>query len=66
MRNVPSGDRPNRRYLDGHDRRGLAIERHELHLVGLAVGLRVNDGPNVATPQVLGRHRSRQHDSIVC
>jgi len=59
-----SRDRSNGRCHDGRDGRGLAIERHELHLEGLAVGVHVNDGPNVATLQALGRHGFRQHDSI--
>jgi hypothetical protein len=38
MRNVPTGDRPNGPWLDGRNRRGLAVECHELDLEGLAVG----------------------------
>jgi hypothetical protein len=63
MRNVPTGDRPNRRCLH-RDRCGLAIERHELDLEGLAVGVHVNDRSHVAANQILARHGSRQHDSI--
>jgi hypothetical protein len=62
MRDVPTGDWPNGRGLNGGDRRGLAIERHELDLEGLAVGVNVNDGSNVAANQVLagyGRSSTR-------
>jgi hypothetical protein len=35
MRNVPEGDGPNGRCRDGRDRRGLAVECHELDLEAL-------------------------------
>jgi len=43
MRNVPIGDGSNGRYLDGRDRHGLAVERHELDLEAFAVGVDVNN-----------------------
>jgi hypothetical protein len=43
---------------DGRDRSGLAIERHELDLEGLAVGVDVNDRPDIATLQPSAGTRS--------
>jgi len=60
MRNISTSDRPNGRCVNGGNRRGLALERHDFDLEGLAVGVDMNDSPDVTDLQAVVAHRRGQ------
>jgi hypothetical protein len=65
MCNLAACDGSNRRRLHGGHSGRLTVERHELDLEGLAVGVNVNHRPDVANFQARVGHRCGQYHPIV-
>ena len=65
MRYLAAGDGSNCGCLDRRHSSRLAVERHELDLESLAVGVNVNDRPDIASLQPLVGHSRGQNDAIV-
>jgi hypothetical protein len=65
MRDLVTGDRPNRECLHGCDGGGLTVEFRELDLERLAVSVHVDHRADVANCEALTGHRLGQNYSIV-
>jgi hypothetical protein len=51
--------------LECDDCRGSTVERQELHFVGSAISIDVNDRTHIPSDEVFGRDRGRQYNPIM-
>jgi hypothetical protein len=63
--NFPTGCGTNLARLDSADGRGMSVESHELHLIGLAIGINMNHRPDIPRLKTVHRHGLGQNYPVM-